>query len=763
MSIIVIAVIFLIILNMKEKQIKELQNEIKRLRKMIEGTGSTLQEDMTSEEIKVENIKKVKKIVSPKDKMSQAEKKNVTILITGSIFIVLAAIVFLTTAWNSIPNIIKTITLLLFVGVFLGASKLANEKFHLKKASKTFFYIAMAYLPISFLSISIFGLFGDYFAIWGAGNYIYLGFSAVVLALIYYYVSKKDENNFLIYGSILSQLLAVLLFSLLFEERIFLAFVNLLMYNILLMLLTKNTAFKNVSNYIPVIVAAIVIFEVVDITIYTILTFLLLAINFLLLEIRKTHILKSIAFNASLIGFGFSLIFKESFGFSEGLKQVLMILYIMPIFIIENLIFMKNKNGYNILKSARILFTICMSYIYAYTFLNELISIFMKIDLPLSTLVIGTILMGMFIFNYKISNSPVYKYLAYSFLHILLLDIAINVFKEANIAYLTPMISSIIIMYIEKNHYKNKNYEMIFPLFISISQGIALYSTYMEDAEVSTIIAIIYVVIIILYNRKFEIPRVYNTIPLLVLIPNILNTNLSTELQLGIMILASASLTFLSINIDKLNIYTIFSALYLIIGVDIYNNEYLSEMLFIIWSAVHVYYLVDQKSIDIFKSIFIIAITCLYYSICEDLKLNEYTIFNFLGCIVAGFTIIKKILKNYVADTDVFEYVFWAIIYVGALASYTNSIDGIIFSLLIVGIIFLSYYKKYGATFLASILAIILNGIALTRVFWLSIPWWIYLLIVGGTLIGFAIKNEANENKLSLKKVLKNIKENCEK
>ena len=49
--------------------------------------------------------------------------------------------------------------------------------------------------------------------------------------------------------------------------------------------------------------------------------------------------------------------------------------------------------------------------------------------------------------------------------------------------------------------------------------------------------------------------------------------------------------------------------------------------------------------------------------------------------------------------------------------------------------------KKYGAIFIVSILAILVNAILLTREFWLSIPWWIYLLLVGGILIGFAIKN----------------------
>ena len=40
-----------------------------------------------------------------------ASSRNLSILITGSILIVLAAIVFLTTTWETIPNVLKTIVL----------------------------------------------------------------------------------------------------------------------------------------------------------------------------------------------------------------------------------------------------------------------------------------------------------------------------------------------------------------------------------------------------------------------------------------------------------------------------------------------------------------------------------------------------------------------------------------------------------------------------------------------------------------------------
>ena len=126
---------------------------------------------------------------------------------------------------------------------------------------------------------------------------------------------------------------------------------------------------------------------------------------------------------------------------------------------------------------------------------------------------------------------------------------------------------------------------------------------------------------------------------------------------------------------------------------------------------------------------------------------------------------ILHIISKYSEEIDLIEYVFWAIIYLYALTNYSDSVDGMMFCALVLAIIFYSYYKKNGATFLSGILAILLNAFMLTREFWFSIPWWIYLLVLGSSLIGFAIKNEANENKkkISVGSVLKGIKDKVER
>jgi hypothetical protein len=206
------------------------------------------------------------------------------------------------------------------------------------------------------------------------------------------------------------------------------------------------------------------------------------------------------------------------------------------------------------------------------------------------------------------------------------------------------------------------------------------------------------------------------------------------------------------------------SGVYLILTNNKIDSNYFNDLLYIVWSAIHVYFCNNEHAKDIFKVLTSISITALYYLIVKDLELIDFTLFELLGIMVCGIYIIKYIISKY-KDTDVLEYVFWAIFYLYALANYADSTDGIIFSILILAVIFLSYYKKYGATFLAGIIAILVNAFALTREFWFSIPWWIYLLLVGSALVGFAIKNEANEKKekITIGSVLKGIKDKVEK
>ena len=94
---------------------------------------------------------------------------------------------------------------------------------------------------------------------------------------------------------------------------------------------------------------------------------------------------------------------------------------------------------------------------------------------------------------------------------------------------------------------------------------------------------------------------------------------------------------------------------------------------------------------------------------------------------------------------------------------YNSEFDGLLFIMFVVIIVMICYMYKFGPLLVVSLIAIILNILLLTREFWLSIPWWIYILLIGTLLVTFAIYNEMKLKKNNnIKEKLKQIKDDID-
>ena len=181
----IIVLIVLLILS-KEKNNK-LESENNYLKGKISNTYNYCPEcgaDLrgTSEEVPVcqhnevqpEVIERPQVVNTPPTVQSKPrndnEIKNNLILITGSVLLILAALLFLTTTWNITNNLLKSGVLVTMLLIFVATSHIADKFLNLSNTSKAFHYIALAYLPIVLLSLSFFGLIGDYFSINGEGK-----------------------------------------------------------------------------------------------------------------------------------------------------------------------------------------------------------------------------------------------------------------------------------------------------------------------------------------------------------------------------------------------------------------------------------------------------------------------------------------------------------------------------------------------------------------------------------------------------------------
>ena len=165
-----IIIILIVIISDKNKELNKLKKENNLLHVNIKNMATILNEKNKSKQEIIPEVKQQEEVLETKTIPKEKDRNNL-ILITGSILIVLAAILFLTSTWNVLPNIIKVITVFFLVFVFLGLSYYAKHKLNILKTAKAFFYIAMIYIPISLISIAPLGLLGKTLQ---SGKYLFL-------------------------------------------------------------------------------------------------------------------------------------------------------------------------------------------------------------------------------------------------------------------------------------------------------------------------------------------------------------------------------------------------------------------------------------------------------------------------------------------------------------------------------------------------------------------------------------------------------------
>lgn len=133
------------------------------------------------------------------------KERNITIILSlGIIFILLAGIIFGTTTWDVINNIVKVIMLFGVSILFFAISIFTNNKLKIEKTSFAFWILGVLFLPIILLAIGFFQLLGDYLSIYGEGRYIYGIISTIICLPFFLYSAKKYKNTYFIWVSLIN-------------------------------------------------------------------------------------------------------------------------------------------------------------------------------------------------------------------------------------------------------------------------------------------------------------------------------------------------------------------------------------------------------------------------------------------------------------------------------------------------------------------------------------------------------------------------------
>lgn len=145
----------------------------------------------------------------PEKNMEQTRERNITWgLILGVILLFIGGLVFGTSQWSSMNNLLKVVMVSLVSVVFFVISFLAERYFKIAKTAFAFLTLGSLFLPISLISIAFFGLLGPYFSVYGEGRYFFGFISSSICLALYMYIAAKYRHRLFVWFSFLTATIA---------------------------------------------------------------------------------------------------------------------------------------------------------------------------------------------------------------------------------------------------------------------------------------------------------------------------------------------------------------------------------------------------------------------------------------------------------------------------------------------------------------------------------------------------------------------------
>ncbi|MBR1936583.1 MAG: hypothetical protein IJ842_02705, partial [Bacilli bacterium] len=349
----------------------------------------------------------------------------------------------------------------------------------------------------------------------------------------------------------------------------------------------------------------------------------------------------------------------------------------------------------------------------------------------------------LFYFMYYINTkSKIMKYISYGWLIITSFYTTMTINPNTENLLYSLIISSIITYLIDKylSPKENNWYE-----FILAELLITFICLAFSNSPLLIVLFPLMTTIFVLYNKNWEKTDYLNIVPIISFYTHIITNNYQNEMSLYTVISYLIPLCLLIyLYFSKKKEYMFLSFASIICAISLFpENLYLVIISLLL--CVTTYYFVDNNYKKIYLSSIYILLTILAKKIIYDLNLTNITVLN-IGIFTAPLILITRtIMSKENSDYKTIEYIGLIFIYSLAIPKYSGEPDGMLFVLLLLVLTIVSYNKKYGPVFLTSLCFILVNVFLLTRTFWLSIPWWIYILFVGSTLIAFSIRNEISE------------------
>lgn len=192
------------------------------------------------------NLRSVTVPYPPNAKPIKAEKKvknadeirerNITwSLILGVIMLLTAGLILSTSNWSYMNDILKVISIASVSLFFLSLSWFTEKILKIKKTSFAFLILGSSFVPIIFVGIGFFELFGMWLSFYGEGKYV-LGLLGSIISCVVYSVNAKRHDSKLFRWLSLITLSASVAFGLAaIQLNIDAFFLGIILYNALLL------------------------------------------------------------------------------------------------------------------------------------------------------------------------------------------------------------------------------------------------------------------------------------------------------------------------------------------------------------------------------------------------------------------------------------------------------------------------------------------------------------------------------------------------
>ena len=639
------------------------------------------------------------KIIYKDDK----ETKKIDVLLKlGSFMVVVAGILFATTSWAFISNSLKVIILVLLGILFMGLSFFTEKKLKRYKSSFIYWMVSMSFYLLSIIAILYFGIFGGYLTYLGSGSKLayaitYLTASGFLLTTYY-----KFPKKYILYSC----------------------------YAGIILSLVQLFSYLNLSSMM----------------ILTIISFVVMIINLFDQKNNRITIFSKIV---SYILFAFIFVSKANSSL-ETLAACFINFLNFNCFIIDD------SNQEDALINVIISNILIIFGLASFAPLGDSVYLVMAIVLTIYNLMVqGNIL--------KTKNfTKKFQYILYCIIMLFILIISLNtelyIFKTCIWIALLSLGMNMIMQYgwFKVDSFRFANF--IQPLFVlnAVNAIIHCSSHVIEGIYVIAIITIIYCIMNVLTKNPLDKKITFIYIMVFILIGFCYPVTYSEILASLLLILSSLylfTICYLKEN-DNLKDKLKYNISYLILLTSFYLpfvSENILEINIIIPSLLFIMLilmiapLLKEKWI---KNISYIYIILPLLMLIENANITEPV--KIILESITGLYIVYLLIKLFIKNDTVRN----VIIIIGTLffliePFFLDSIIGAIY-VGIIGFILIIYgFRKENANlvFKTGIILTIVNIIYRLKEVWQMIPFWLYLLVGGLSIIGFVTYKEIKKTK----------------